>query len=65
MNEEKQTQKKSTVKNGDKLKNSSKAAQYAKGKFRTGRKDNSLTLEEKMELAKLRNRAEKQLRNKL
>ena len=45
--------KKSTPKNGDKLKNATTAMKYARAKFRTGKKDNSLTLQERKELAKL------------
>ena len=44
--------KKSTP-NGDKLKNATTAMKYVRTKFRTGKKDNSLTLQERKELAKL------------
>lgn len=46
--------KKSAAGNGGKLKNSTTAAKAMRQKFRTGKKDNSLTLEERKELAKLR-----------
>ena len=44
--------KKSTP-NGDKLKNATTAMKYVRTKFRTGKKDNTLTLQERRELAKL------------
>lgn len=59
MNEERTKQKKSATKNADKLKNNSKASQYAASKFRTGKKDNSLTLEEMKELARIRKQGRK------
>ena len=39
---------------GDKLKNEAKAEESYRQKFRTGKKDNSMTMEERRELAKLR-----------
>ena len=39
--------------NGDKLKNATTAMKYVRTKFRTGKKDNSLTLQERKELARL------------
>lgn len=59
MNEDRTKQKKSATKNADKLKNNSKASQYAASKFRTGKKDNSLTLEEMKELARIRKQGRK------
>ena len=46
--------KKSTHHMGDKLKNEAKAEESYRQKFRTGKKDNSMTMEERRELAKLR-----------
>ena len=46
--------KKSTHHIGDKLKNEAKAEESYRQKFMTGKKDNSMTMEERRELAKLR-----------
>ena len=45
--------KKSTSNMGDKLRNTTTAMKYVRTKFRTGKKDNSLTLQERRELAKM------------